>query len=90
MGLDVHQLKRDMETPRIRNVVSNNHRLAKALRIDGTPALIVGDEIARGAIPLEAARGDDRQGQGQGLLTGRCFITSRRACASGSCPMLPS
>ena len=54
LGLDVDQLKRDMETPRIRNVVSNNHRLAKALRIDGTPAMIVGDEIARGAVPLEA------------------------------------
>ena len=53
VGLDVDRLKRDMETPKIRNALSSNHRLAEALRIDGTPAVIVGNEIARGAVPLE-------------------------------------
>ncbi len=53
VGLDTNRLKKDMETPNVLNVLDNNHRLAKALRIDGTPTLIVGDEIARGAVPLE-------------------------------------
>ena len=53
VGLDTDRLKRDMETPKILNVIGNNHKLAEALAIDGTPTLIVGDEIARGAIPME-------------------------------------
>jgi len=53
VGLDTDRLKRDMETPKVRDVIGNNHRLAEALAIDGTPTLIVGDEIVRGAIPIE-------------------------------------
>ena len=53
VGLDTGRLKRDMETPKVLNVIGNNHRLAEALAIDGTPTLIVGDEIVRGAIPIE-------------------------------------
>ncbi len=53
VGLDVERLKKDMETPRILDILHNNHRLATALNIDGTPALIIGDRIVRGAIPLE-------------------------------------
>ena len=53
VGLDVHRLKRDMETPKILNTLGNNRRLAEALAIDGTPTLIVGDRIVRGAVPIE-------------------------------------
>ena len=53
VGLDTDRLKKDMEAPKVLNILGNNHRLARALRIDGTPTLIVGDEIARGAIPLQ-------------------------------------
>ncbi len=52
VGLDVDRLKRDMETPKVLNILGNNHRLAEALAIDGTPTLIVGDSIVRGAIPM--------------------------------------
>ncbi len=53
VGLDTERLRQDMETPAILNMVSDNGRLAQALNITGTPALIVGDQIARGAVPLE-------------------------------------
>ena len=53
VGLDVDRLKRDMETPRVLNILGNNRRLAAALNIDGTPTLIVGDQIVRGAVPVE-------------------------------------
>lgn len=53
LGLDVDRLKRDMEAPKVLDILGNNHRLADALGIDGTPAVIVGEEIGRGAVPLE-------------------------------------
>ena len=53
VGLDVERLKRDMETPKVLNVIGNNRRLATALRIDGTPTLVVGDLIVRGAVPIQ-------------------------------------
>ena len=53
VGLDVGRLKRDMETPKVLNVIGNNRRLATALAIDGTPTLVVGDLIVRGAVPIQ-------------------------------------
>ncbi|MDE0035043.1 MAG: DsbA family protein [Deltaproteobacteria bacterium] len=52
VGLDVERLKRDMETPKVLNIISNNRRLATALQVDGTPTLVVGDLIVRGAVPI--------------------------------------
>ena len=53
VGLDLKRLRKDMQDPGILNAVSDTRRLAQALNINGTPAVIVGDEIARGAIPLD-------------------------------------
>lgn len=52
VGLDVRRLKRDMETPKVANILGNNHKLAAALDIDGTPTLVIGDLVVRGAVPL--------------------------------------
>ena len=52
VGLDVERLKKDMETPKVLNIIGNNHRLATALQVDGTPTLVVGDLIVRGAVPI--------------------------------------
>lgn len=52
VGLDVDQLERDMETPKVLNVLDNNHRLGKAMHINSTPTLIVGDNIIRGPMPI--------------------------------------
>lgn len=54
VGLDVERLKRDMEAEAIRAELDRNFALAGELRINGTPAFVIGDEIARGLIDLTA------------------------------------
>jgi len=65
VGLDIERLKQDMQDPTIQAEIDGNLDLAQALRINGTPAFIIGDEILRGATDLgtltgliEAARSD--------------------------------
>jgi protein-disulfide isomerase len=53
VGLDVERLKADMEAPEIAAAIDRNHALAAALRINGTPAFVVGDEVIPGAIPMD-------------------------------------
>lgn len=53
VGLDTDRLSKDMQSPTILDILGKNRKLAAALGIDGTPALIVGDEIVRGAVPIE-------------------------------------
>lgn len=53
VGLDTDRLSRDMQAPEILDAIGRNRRLAEALGIDGTPALIVGDQVVGGAIPLD-------------------------------------
>lgn len=53
VGLDTDRLRKDMEAPAILNSIGKTRKLAAALNITGTPALIVGDQIARGLVPLE-------------------------------------
>ena len=52
VGLDTERLKKDMESTKIRDIIGKTRRLAAALSINGTPAVIVGNQIARGAVPL--------------------------------------
>jgi protein-disulfide isomerase len=52
VGLDVDQLKKDMTAPAIEAVIRKNHALAEALAITGTPAFVIGDDVAPGAVPL--------------------------------------
>jgi protein-disulfide isomerase len=53
VGLDVERLKPDMEDPAIRAAIDRNLELARALRIDGTPAFVIGEQIVRGAVDLD-------------------------------------
>ena len=49
-GLDVEKLKRDMEDPAIEKVIADNRGLAERIGIRGTPAFIIGDQLAPGAV----------------------------------------
>ena len=51
-GLDVSRLKVDMSKPEIEAAIKKNHELARALRINGTPAFVIGDELIAGAADL--------------------------------------
>ena len=45
-----------MDTPEIAAQIEKNNQQARALKITGTPAIIIGDVVARGAVPLEALK----------------------------------
>lgn len=53
LGLDVARLKADMEDPAIQAAIDKNLALAQALRINGTPGFVIGDQILRGATDLK-------------------------------------
>ncbi|MCC6918103.1 MAG: thioredoxin domain-containing protein [Alphaproteobacteria bacterium] len=52
-GLDVERLKKDMADPSVQQKIDKNRELAKSIGIDGTPAFIMGDKLAPGAMSLE-------------------------------------
>ncbi|NGO53002.1 DsbA family protein [Allomesorhizobium camelthorni] len=50
VGIEVEQLKRDMDDPAIADALARNRALASDLHIFGTPALVVSDEVIPGLI----------------------------------------
>ena len=50
IGLDTDVLKKQMRSLSVNNELEKNRNLAKALKINGTPAFIIGGELAPGAI----------------------------------------
>jgi protein-disulfide isomerase len=66
-GLDVAKLTEDMKDQKILDTISTNYDLAKALKLNGTPAFIVDDKVFPGYLPLdqlEAAIAEVRSGGG--------------------------
>lgn len=55
-GLEVARLKIDMNKPEIEAAIKKNHELARALRINGTPAFVIGDELIPGAADLDTLK----------------------------------
>ncbi len=53
VGLDVEQLRLDMEAPEIEEHIETSMRLAELLGVTGTPAFIIGDNLIPGAVELE-------------------------------------
>ena len=52
IGLDIDQLKIDMNNPKIEQQLAKNREIAKLLNLNGTPAFIIGDIIYPGALNL--------------------------------------
>ncbi len=52
IGLDVDQLKIDMNNPEIEEILLQNREIAKLLDLNGTPAFIIGNTIYPGALNL--------------------------------------
>jgi len=50
VGLDTKQLANDMRDPAIEKALRANFALARTLRINGTPAFIIGDQMVPGAV----------------------------------------
>jgi protein-disulfide isomerase len=54
LGMDLNQLKKDMESREVIASISQNSALAESLGIEGTPAFVVGKEVAPGAVSEQA------------------------------------
>ncbi len=50
-GLDVEQMKKDMDSDEIAGVVAANQALAQKLAINGTPAFIIDNKVVPGYLP---------------------------------------
>ena len=53
LGIDIDRLKSDMNDPIVGAHISLSMELANQLAINGTPAFIIGDQIAPGLVPLD-------------------------------------
>lgn len=49
IGLDVDQLRADMNSPEITRKIEETKALAREIGVTGTPAFVIGDELVRGA-----------------------------------------
>ena len=56
LGLDWQRLSQDMDDPAIQQRIASNVKLAQALAIEGTPALVIGDQMQPGAMDLDELR----------------------------------
>jgi protein-disulfide isomerase len=52
LGLDWPRLKHDMDDPAIQQRIDANVKLARVLNIEGTPALVIGQQLVPGAVSL--------------------------------------
>jgi protein-disulfide isomerase len=52
LGLDWNRMQHDMQDPAIQARVDRNLSLARAIGIEGTPALVVGDDLIPGVVDL--------------------------------------
>lgn len=66
LGLDWARMRRDMDDPAIEARLQQNLRLAQALSIEGTPALVIGDTLVPGAVDLATLRRLVAQARGRG------------------------
>jgi protein-disulfide isomerase len=56
LGLDGARLLRDMADPAIQARLDGNIRLARSLGVQGTPALVIGDQVIPGAVDAAELR----------------------------------
>jgi protein-disulfide isomerase len=67
VGVDRAQLEKDMEDPKLKQIIDRNMALANQLGVRGTPAFVVGKQFVPGAVDaatLKQLIADARKGQG--------------------------
>ncbi len=55
-GLDSDAIVARMDSDEVSRVIAENHQLAEALQISGTPTFVLGDTMLRGYVPLDGMR----------------------------------
>lgn len=53
IGLDVEQLRRDMDAPEVAAHIQASQKLTQSLGLNGTPAFVFGDQLVPGLIELD-------------------------------------
>jgi len=66
VGLDPDRLRKDMGSPEIDTILRRNYELAEALKINGTPSFVIGDELIPGAMDLNGLRSVVRKARKKG------------------------
>jgi protein-disulfide isomerase len=56
VGIDVTQLQKDMEDPKLKQIIDRNMALASALGVRGTPAFVIGKQFVPGAIDADTLK----------------------------------
>ena len=56
LGLDLEQLRADMDSPEITRQLDEVYALAQQIGVRGTPAFVIGEELIPGAISIEIMR----------------------------------
>jgi protein-disulfide isomerase len=56
VGLDVAKLQKDMEDPKLKEIIDRNLALASALGVRGTPAFVIGNQFVPGAIDADTLK----------------------------------
>ncbi|MFI5001197.1 MAG: DsbA family protein [Reyranellales bacterium] len=56
VGIDVAQLQKDMENPKLKQIIERNSALASALGVRGTPAFVIGKQFVPGAVDADALK----------------------------------
>jgi protein-disulfide isomerase len=53
LGLEAQPVMERMKAPEVTKVIEDNHKLAQALQISGTPTFVIDGTFVRGYVPLE-------------------------------------
>ena len=56
VGIDVARLEKDMEDPKLKQIIDRNMALAGALGVRGTPAFVIGKQFIPGAVDAESLK----------------------------------
>ncbi len=56
LGLDMAAILTEMAAPEVEQIIAANLDLAQKMRINGTPTFVVGSQMIRGFVPLEAMK----------------------------------
>jgi protein-disulfide isomerase len=56
VGIDVAQLQKDMDDPKLKEIIDRNMALATALGVRGTPAFVIGKQFVPGAVDADTLK----------------------------------
>lgn len=56
LGLDPAAIAAKMESDEVTAIIAENHRIANALEINGTPTFVIDGKVVHGYVPLEGMR----------------------------------